>query len=54
MIEYRCYKCGHFIQAPKGSKITCTRCGRIMWESKEFKNEERIRQEMLLCFKEQW
>jgi len=47
-----CYKCGNYVEAPKKSTVTCTKCGRVMWEKAEFKNEDLIREEMLLNFEE--
>jgi len=49
-----CYKCGNDAQALKGASVRCTKCGRVMWEDKEFKNGEKIREEMILCFKSQY
>jgi len=50
LVNFRCYKCGKGIQAPKKSIVVCTCCHRQMWPEVEFKNEDLIREEMLLNF----
>ena len=47
-----CYKCGNSVEAPKKSEVICTKCGRKMWIKDEFKNEDLIREEMVLNFDE--
>jgi len=50
---YKCWKCGSSIEAIKNSTVICTKCGRTMWPEETFKNEDLIREEMIINFKEQ-
>lgn len=53
MIKYICLRCGFYIEALKGCEIKCPKCRRMMYADKGLKNEEILRQEMILCFEEQ-
>ncbi len=50
MKRFVCIKCGHQLEAINGSSVFCTRCGRKMWEEKDIRSSEIIREEMILNF----
>lgn len=50
--KFGCIRCGHIVEAPKKSKVVCTHCHRIMWDMSELKNDELIREEMIINFDE--
>lgn len=54
MNKYVCINCGFTVEAMKGCDIKCYRCRRLMFETKQMRDEDLMRDEMVLCFENQF
>lgn len=52
LVNFVCIKCGKQVEAPNKASVVCTCCGRIMWREELLRNEDLIREEMVLNFNE--